>query len=217
MWPKDLSFGHTLFILIRRDRGKPRDAGETVGGVERVQVTADLREENCCRYRANPGMVRRISALSYLCSASPTTRTKPVLRVGRTVCWEFAAISAFPSTWHCSGSGEQLLALRSNNSINSTAPPAIKSVAQQSSPPAAISAAVAMSSSSAFSSFSIRCESSTVPVIGGQRAAIPVSRPSGQGLCHARHPRVIETLRQLRNRPLDKPAPARLCRSLTWD
>jgi IS30 family transposase len=42
-------------------------------------------------------------------------------------------------------------------------------------------------------------------VIGGQRAAIP-SEPSKQqgNLCHTRHPRVIETLRQPRNHPQQK-------------
>ena len=39
-------------------------------------------------------------------------------------------------------------------------------------------------------------------VIGGQRAAIPSEPSKRQGdLCHTRHPRVIETLRQPRNHP----------------
>jgi IS30 family transposase len=42
-------------------------------------------------------------------------------------------------------------------------------------------------------------------VIGGQRAAIPSEPSKQQGdLCHTRHPRVIETLRQPRNHPQQK-------------
>jgi IS30 family transposase len=42
-------------------------------------------------------------------------------------------------------------------------------------------------------------------VIGGQRAAIPSEPSKQQGdLCHTRHPRVTETLRQPRNHPQQK-------------
>jgi hypothetical protein len=39
---------------ITRNGRQPRDAGEPVYGVERVHVAADVRQESCCKYGAEP-------------------------------------------------------------------------------------------------------------------------------------------------------------------